>query len=52
MRGKAARDLSMKNYKENLLFDDYWRKIAERCKLGKLTKKDIKEYRLTYQQLY
>ena len=48
----AELDLSMKNYKEDLSFDDYWRKIAERCKLGKLPKKDIKEYRLTYQQLY
>lgn len=48
----AELDLSTKNYKEDLSFDDYWRKIAERCKLGKLPKKDIKEYRLTYQQLY
>lgn len=48
----AELDLSMKNYKEDLSINEYWAKIVELCKLGKVPKKDIKEYRLTYQHLY
>lgn len=49
---RAKYYVSMKDYKENLTWNEYWERIKEACLRGKIEKKYILEYAETYRRIY
>ena len=49
---RAAYYVSMHDYKENISWEEYWRKIKQCYIDGLISKKDYKEYCFAYSEFY
>lgn len=49
---RAELYLSMKDYKETMSMEEYWKRIRQACKEKLIPEKHIKEYRRTFLKLY